>query len=224
MAGAIHGLANAVGGPAGAVLEASAASLGNQLQLSRPSVFFTFRHDGGGPITLPPGDIKVDVSATFSHVVGAVDSGFWAHQFQAGLASVLQTGQAGITSDFSQSAGAPPSGGASAISEQGFVSVIHHAGIGGLAGTLTFPLVTLMPGELLNIYVALDAFALAAGSGWSAVTDASNTALLTMRLPAEVTLQSSIPLPWVTVVPEPTTAWLLVAGVAAVVLRTWRHS
>ena len=99
VAGAIHGLANAVGGPAGAVLEASAASLGNQLQLSRPSVFFTFRHDGGGPITLPPGDIKVDVSATFSHVVGAVDSGFWAHQFQAGLASVLQTGQAGKTSD-----------------------------------------------------------------------------------------------------------------------------
>lgn len=100
----------------------------------------------------------------------------------------------------------------------GFAST-GSAGPGGLMATLSLPGFTLQPGDFMRVRLDVRAYAAVvnpgAAPGWSADTDASNSAYLSLRLPAGVAFESPLPLAWVSSVPEPAPLVLWATGMLA---------
>lgn len=214
--GSIFGLADLIGSPQGAVLRASAAASGGGYQVSRPSFAATFQNTGSAPITFQLGAIEANITASFLHTAGGGPDGVWGNQFSANFSNNVQGAASTISANFGQRFTGPVNGGVTPGAIGGFSTALNSGGVDGLDVTMTFPVTTVNPGSLLTLALALDAFAFGDGPGWSALTDASNSAYMTMQLPPGVTLISSVPLPWVTTsvtpVPEPETYALMLAG------------
>ena len=214
--GSIFGLADLHGSPQGAVLRASAAASGGGYQVSRPSFAATFQNTGLAPITFQLGAIKANITASFQHTAGGGLDGVWGNQFSAYFSNNVQGAASTISANFGQRFTGPVTGGVTPGAIGGFTTALNSGGVDGLDVTMTFPVTTVGPGSLLTLALALDDFAFGDGPAWSALTDASNSAYLTMQLPPGVTLISSVPLPWVTTsvtpIPEPETYALMLAG------------
>jgi MYXO-CTERM domain-containing protein len=89
------------------------------------------------------------------------------------------------------------------------------------------PALTLLPGETLGLVINVSGSAnvinLFGGSGFAATTDFGHTARLSLELPAGTAFVSATPVTWVSVVPEPQTWALWLAGLAGLALRQRRH-
>jgi hypothetical protein len=97
----------------------------------------------------------------------------------------------------------------------GITIVVHEASTNGLRFTASSGAFTLLPNEAFQINSsflvsgAVDGF-----SDGQVIYDASQTARLSALLPAGVTVDSSVSLPWVSVVPEPGSWATLALGLA----------
>ncbi len=212
---------------AGGVFRASAEALGGLpafplgvQQQASASFRMSLQNTGPGAIVLPAGWLRADVDAVFGRTFGGAGQGIATHQFTSTLggsgAGLPATGGAArLTYQVAVGPRVPPTEDLITTATAGFVTTVNSAGLGGVDGSLSFAALTLAPGSGLQVNFNLQVLAAApSGAGWLALTDASNSAVLSMQLPAGVTLSSPVPLPWVTVVPEPAGGSLLLAGLA----------
>ncbi len=197
----------------GAVVSATA-------QQARALARIEFRNDHGFGIVFAAGAIHADLSGSFGWSPGAGTAGI-SNQLYGRLV-VRAPGIAGGTSNtvlsydqnqesFDVTQAATP-GSASVV--------VHGVSAGAISATLNTAAFTLAPGEVLQLSFEFEAQSWGT-NGWSAFVDASNSAQLSMQLPAGVTLVSPQVLSWVSVVPEPGAGWLMAVGLAG--LLGWRQ-
>ena len=194
-------------------------------QVANAGAQFRFQNMGLGDISFAAGALGMDVKATFTQILGPGAVGVWDQTLNAVIqgsgpsfassASVAYqyTGRGGPTDFFAVTTKDSP----------GSSSVIHTGTTSALDATLSFAAFTLKPGEIASFTTQLTTSAWGSQLGWGAFTDATHTAQLSLRLPAGVTLDSPLPLTWVTSVPEPSTGVILLAGLAGLAMRQrWR--
>jgi hypothetical protein len=184
----------------------------------------TFTNTSGSSISLATGALSAHVSG--SYLFTPVVNGSASAQVNALLHVVLSAGPTFDAAASSQSIevwdaqgnllGAPYTRFTSGVTEGGGGhTVITHAGLDGLTADLLMPAIVLGPGQVMQVSFTLDP----AAPGKTAIADFyTSGASLSLLLPPGVTLHSdaSVPLGWVTAVPEPESVWLL--GVGALVL------
>ncbi len=190
-------------------------------QVAGASLSWTFLNTGPGPITLPGGALSARVTSFFSQST-TLNNGSATNEFSALL---YVTGQGGfgaaqVISSIELNSGLPPTVSHVSSASPSSSSVINSGGIGVVDATLSFQnALTLAPGASFSFLLDIDAGAQATGD-WGAVTDAFRSANLSLRLPVGVSLDSPIPLAWVTTVPVPvpSMAWMLLASVGTLAL------
>jgi PEP-CTERM motif len=184
-----------------------------------------FQNTGPVAIGFGAGAINATVDASFLHTLGTDAFGTAAHILTASLygqGGGLNSG-AGVSYQaavFNRSSS--PTLDFRLLPNAGFIAT-GSADLAALSVALAFPAFSLQPGETLRVGLNLttNAWGYAPGGGpWSATTDAFNTASVSMLLPAGTELVSQQPLSWVTVVPEPSSGALLLAGLLG--LACWR--
>ena len=195
--------------------------------LAAASLVVELRNTSAAVLTLDPGDLRLEVNASFQRTLGTELFGTVGNTLVANLGAVVvdaagntqSTGAANIVYRLTD-----------AVDDDPPVLVLQPDLLGGFgysASTvdadaldidLLSPALTVRPGDslALTVFVSGSAtgFAFFAGTGFSATTDFGNTASLLLDLPPGFRVASDVPLSWVTTtpVPEPTSAVLLLAG------------
>lgn len=205
---------------AGGILKGVATSTDNfgQFASARSGLLAIYQNTGDTPIFV--NDLTGKVHAVFARTLGTDEFGSVAHTMVATLfgAGPGFSGASQGIYDYtaSNSATAPPE---LTFSESGGFTVTGNATADSLDLQLAFPAFTLLPGETLRVGFSAAASAMSLAwpgmGGWSATSDYSSTGFLSMTLPAGVSVVSERPLTWVSVVPEPASWTLLLAGLAA---------
>lgn len=216
-AGTSVGHATVGGGNFQASAEWLPAYTGAVAQIAYSAADVNLQNTGAVPISLGP--ISVLFDATLTQVPDA-DAGSMG-QFVIGILAAnvggqVQTARADYTyassrlpdGSFTDELRTLPQGGG------GGAASIFTASPSSFEAGLSLPGFTLAPGAVMRILFSLQTGARGSG-GWGALTDASQSAQLTMLVPAGTTVSAAQPLTWITPVPEPGSAWLLLAGAAA---------
>ncbi len=205
-AGLVRGLSTDATNPGGVVAYAYA------------NLQFTLRNTGAAPASFAAGAIAASFDAQLMRVLGPDAYGTSSHLVigtLTGLGGGLSAG-----SGFSLSVAEGNFAGAPRVDfklnphVQGFTAT-GSGDAAGLAVDLAFPAFTLAPGASLQLGLGMQTTAHAydpGSTGWSALTDAFHSAHLSMLLPAGSSVASAQPLAWVTVVPEPPSAALLLVA------------
>ncbi len=186
-------------------------------QISYVAGDINLQNAGAVPLALGPISLLFDAAMT-QHF--DADDGGLAH-FAIGILSA-SVGGTTQTARADLSYAARRDGGAFWDNLQPFTS---GAG-GGMAGIVTatpgsfeaglsLPGFTLAPGQVLRVLFSLQIGASGDG-GWGALVDATNSAQLSMQVPLGVSVVSPQPLAWISAVPEPGRAALLLAGLVFV--------
>ena len=178
-----------------------------------------FKNVGAGAIAYGAGDIGISIDASFLRAAG----GCCGSQNDTSLIAVLSgrtdgapriDGFARSTYQYVESSSPFPFFDFDLTGTSGFTAT-GSADSTSMSVFLGFPAFMLASEQTLDINFSLQPGAFGGPlPGWEATTDAFNSAQLSMKLPAGVTLQSSVPLAWVTAapVPEPAVIWLFAAG------------
>jgi len=188
------------------------------VQIAYASGDITLQNDSAAPVLIGPITMSVNALAT-----QGINAGFGGlGQFVNGILSTSIGSQLSLA-QASWSYGARRDNGGfreelnSTPTVQGSgVASILTATPGSFEALLTLPAFSLNPGANFRLLASLQTGASAdVPSGWSALTDASHSARLSMQVPAGLTINSSQPLRWITPVPEVPAAWLALGGLVS---------
>lgn len=216
-AGGSHALADYSGGVFKGFAQHSSG--GGVATIAYSGLEVKFKNVGAGAIAYGAGDIGISIDASFLRAAG----GCCGSQNDTTLIAVLSgrtdgapriDGFARSTYQYGESFGGSFFDFDLTGSTPGFTAT-GSADATSMSVFLGFPAFTLASEQTLDINFSLQPSAFGGPlPGWEATTDAFDSAQLSMKLPAGVTLQSSVPLAWVTSapVPEPAAIWLFVAG------------
>ncbi len=172
-----------------------------------------------GLSSLPIGPISVLFDASLAQSLGAGVGGTANTVIgilSASVGSTVQTAGATYQYFTVRDAGGPLRDGLTAAPSGagGGAGSVLTATPSSFEAALGLPGFSLGPGEQLRILFSLQALANGSG-GWGALTDASQSAQLSLTVPAGTVVSSVQPLDWITPVPEPAPAWLWLAGLVA---------
>ncbi len=180
------------------------------------------------------GDLTLEVSAAFARTLGA-GMGMAGNTLAATFAAVVVdsldrvvyegAGSIAYTATF-ESGDVEADIGFTPTLIGGFRLGPDDRGADALQVSIIAPELLLQPGDRLalavNVTGTASGFSFDGSLGYSALTDFGNSARLRLALPAGFSLQSDLPLNWVstTAVPEPSVALLLALGLAGLAWRT----
>lgn len=216
-----------------------ADAFGNTL-FAAASFGVTFRNLSGSVATIGAGDLKLIVDASFarSFGTGAMD-GTVGNTLESNLqaaigdssGTVRYVGTGNLLYQYSdtQNDGAIADIRLNEAFEGGFTATRAFDG-DEFSAVISAPELVILPGDTVFIGATMigtaTAFGFFGGSGYTATTDFGNTALLSLVMPAGFSVQSTVPLNWVTLtpVPEPAPTAMLIAGLAVVALLVRRRS
>lgn len=181
----------------------------------------TFLNSGSGMFSVGAGAVQAMLDARFTQALGPDVRGTLSNVYSASLSGFAPgiNGSADVLYRYENARRLGwPVEDFSIGGSPGFLAT-GSADPSGLSVTLGLPGFTLLPGQVLQFRLSVSAYASVVNPGnaplWAADTDAANSALLSLRLPADVSVLSALPLAWVSVVPEPAALLLWLIGLLA---------
>jgi hypothetical protein len=216
-----------------------ADAFGNTL-FAAASFGVTFKNLSGSVATIGAGDLRLTIDASFARSFGTgAPNGTVGNTLESnlqaaigdssGVARYVGTGNLLYQYTDSQSDGAAPDIRVNEAYDGGFTATRAFDG-DEFSAVISAPELVILPGDTVFIGVTMigtaTAFGFFGGSGYTATTDFGNTALLSLVMPVGFSVQSTVPLNWITVtpVPEPAPAAMLIAGLAVMGLLARRRS
>ncbi|NOV28365.1 hypothetical protein [Methylomonas sp. ZR1] len=205
----------------------AAADTGSQTTYAYTGMTATFKNTGAVNISFAAGAIDADIDAVFSRTIGSEASGQAATVLSSALAGTYPGNNVpGVSVLYQYGASNSPS---SPFFDFHFNPNAGFTGSGTadadkLSANLAFPAFTLKPNDILTVNYSLNTWVVAGvglgtpGSGWSATSDATHTASISLQLPAGTLLNSPIALDWVKTapVPLPPAIGLMLTGLAGI--------
>lgn len=165
------------------------------VQIGYTGAQFVLRNTGGTTVSFPAGALKMRVTAATTGRVGTDPFGSYSTTLTAHLSgTVPHLSSAGVVHVTALR-------GATRLldvrpNDNGGTTTIHAGDESGLDAELAFAAFTIAPGGRAALSLALNTGAYGEFD-WGAVTDATHTARLSLRLPPGVTLNAPVPLRWV---------------------------
>ncbi len=205
---------------------AVAEPFGVNFTLSSSNYDLSLRNGSAAPVHFDAGSIKLDVAASYARTPGAGFSGTVGNTLNAVFVIAIvapddtlrYSGNAFYQYRYSFDIGDPMPDIESIDRTEGGFTMTSSKDASASHAELFSSGLDLLPGETMAIFMSVGASAnvinLFGGAGFSATTDYGHTARLSMALPAGVSLDSPVPLSWVTTaVPEPASWALMLGGV-----------